>query len=107
MAIEWRRPGTGRHDSRPGLRANTRRSGPACYRNQEKLASGWLADKNCRELLLTQNRKHYLAVRPLGRVHLQPHLLAYSAAEESSYAVRLPAGDLHQFGDCCACGPAK
>src|SRR5205085_4120091 len=41
MATGWRRHGNGRHDSKPGLRAKTRRSGPACYRRESLPAAGW------------------------------------------------------------------
>src|SRR6266496_3798976 len=58
MATGWRRRGTGPYDSRPGLRAKTRRSGPACYRKGSLPAAGW-RKKNTGEALLTQNRKHY------------------------------------------------
>jgi hypothetical protein len=54
-----RRRGTGRHDSKPGLRAKTRRSGPACDRKGSLPAAGWRREQYWRNLL-TKNPKHYL-----------------------------------------------
>src|SRR5690242_16286896 len=60
MGIEWRRPGTGRHDSRPGLRAKTGRSSPVCYRKIQQACQRLAGGPEPGETLLTQNRKHYL-----------------------------------------------
>ena len=56
MATGWRRRGTGRHDSKPGLRAKTRRSGPACYRKGSLPAAGWRREQYWRNATYTKSQ---------------------------------------------------
>ena len=70
MATGWRRRGTGRHDSKPGLRAKTRRSGPACYRKGSLPAAGWRRKQYWRNATYTKSqtlpkRRCSLSCRPV------------------------------------------
>src|SRR5712671_6908809 len=56
MATGWRRHGNGRHDSKPGLRAKTRRSGPACYRKGSLPAAGWRKEQYWRNATYTKSQ---------------------------------------------------
>ena len=71
MATGWRRHGNGRHYSKPGLRAKSRPSGPACYRKESLPAAGWRREQYWRNATYTKSQTLpvfpiYTLKRPTG-----------------------------------------